>query len=173
MTVETKPTNPKELVATDKVPMHLWPNTATVLGALAMLDGASKYGRTNWREAGVKATVYYDACRRHLDAWLEGEDYAEDSEVHHLAHALACIAILIDAGAVGKVVDDRQFNGEGYRRLLKQAMPSVARTRRKYADKNPKHYTIADNPDRQPKPMDAHEIPEAVGLDTLLEEAHK
>lgn len=140
---EEKATNPKDAVAGSKLPLHLWPNTATVAGTLGLLDGALKYGRMNWRVSGVRATVYYDAIRRHLDAWLEGEDFASDSQVAHLGHALAGLAILVDAGAAGKVVDDRLPAG-GYHRLASRATPSVARLRKLHADKDPYHYTIAD-----------------------------
>src|SRR5436309_1036894 len=104
---ETKPTNPKQAIGSDKLPYHLWPETATILGALGLLDGALKYGRTNWRAAGVKASIYYDATRRHMTAWFEGEDIDPDSGLHHFAHALASIAILADAMAAGRLNDDR------------------------------------------------------------------
>ena len=50
----TKPTNPKDAVGSDKLPLHLWPTTATVVGALGLLDGALKYGRSNFRAVGVR-----------------------------------------------------------------------------------------------------------------------
>ena len=146
-TVDAKPTNPKDLIGGDKIPLHLWPETATVLGSLALLDGALKYGRANWREAGVRASIYVDAVRRHLNAWFEGEDF--DSSEHgsglpHLAHALACIAIIVDADAAGKLTDDRNYPG-GYETLVTDLTPMVAAIKGKYAErKSPKHYTIAD-----------------------------
>ncbi len=140
-----KPSNPKDMVGSDKIPFHLWPETATILGALALMDGNLKYGRTNWRAAGVKTSIYYDALRRHLNAYFdEGEDTDPDSELPHLAHALACIAIIIDAGAAGKLTDDRLIRG-GYRKLINQMTPHVARIRAKHADKSPRHYTIHDS----------------------------
>lgn len=145
MNDETKPTNPKDLIGTNKVPMHLWPETASALGALALLDGALKYGRGNWRVAGVRASIYVDATRRHLAKWFEGEDIDPDSGLPHLAHALASIAILVDAGAAGKLVDDRQVQG-GFLKLIDSLTPMVAQLRERHADKSPKHYTIADSP---------------------------
>lgn len=138
-----KPTNPKDAIGSDKVPLHLWPEVATVHGSLAMLDGALKYGRSNFRAIGVRSTIYYDACRRHLSAWFEGEDTAADSGVSHLGHALACIAILLDASAAGKLNDDRMVRG-GYDVSLAELTPHVARLKEKYKDRNPRHYTIAD-----------------------------
>jgi hypothetical protein len=143
-TAETKATNPKDAIGSDKLPLHLWPETATVMGTLGLLDGMLKYGRLNWREAGVRATIYIDAVKRHINAYAEGEDLDPDSGAPHLAHALACLAILVDAQAAGKLTDDRAYNGAGYRKLVEELTPHVPRLKAKHADKNPKHYTIAD-----------------------------
>lgn len=129
------------------MPLHLWPNTATALGCLGFLDGAGKYGRSNYRSAGVRASIYYDACKRHLDAWFEGQDDAEDSGVPHLGHALACIAIIIDAQACGKLNDDRMVEG-GYFKIMEKYTPLVNKIKENHADKNPHHFTIEDNVQR-------------------------
>ena len=142
---ETKPTNPKDAIGSGKIPLHLWPETATVLGCLGLLDGALKYGRSNFRAIGVRATIYVDATKRHLNAWLEGEDEDPGSGLPHLAHALACLAILADAMAAGKLNDDRQFVG-GYRRLVEDMTPHVKRLKALHDGKTPKHYTIEDAP---------------------------
>jgi hypothetical protein len=141
-----KASNPKDIIGSDKIPYHLWPEVASILGALGLLDGALKYGRTNWREAGVKCSIYYDALRRHANAWFEGEDIDPDSGLPHFAHMLACIAILVDADANGKLVDDRQYNPmNGYRRFIDKMTEHVKRIKLVHANKHPKHYTIADN----------------------------
>lgn len=140
----TKPTNPKDAIGSDKLPMHLWPTTATIQGALALLDGALKYGRSNWRAAGVRYSIYYDAARRHLDAAFEGEDADPDSGLPHEAHALACLAIIVDARAAGKLLDDRAFNGGAYRETVTEATEHVRRLKEKHADRDPHHYTIED-----------------------------
>jgi len=139
-----KDPNPKDSIGSSKIPMHLWPETATVLGSLALLDGALKYGRSNYRGTEVRASIYYDAAKRHLNAWFEGEAEDPDSEVPHLGHALACLAILVDAEAAGKLNDDRNVRG-GYRKFINALTPHVKRLQEKHADKSPKHYTMADN----------------------------
>lgn len=144
LTMNEKPTNPKDLIGITKLPLHLWPTTATAMGSIGLLEGAVKYGRMNWRAAGVRASIYVDACKRHLDAWFEGEDVAPDSGVPHLANALACLAILVDAKASGKLVDDRAYAGEGYRKLVEELTPHVERLKELHKDKNPKHWTIGD-----------------------------
>jgi len=138
-----KSTNPKDLIGSDKLPLHLFPFTAVVYGTLALLDGALKYGRANWRVAGVRASIYYDACLRHMTKWFEGENIDKDSGLPHLAHALACITILIDATETDKLKDDRMVKG-GYLELLKRIAPDVARLKEFHKGKNPKHWTIED-----------------------------
>jgi hypothetical protein len=100
-------TNPKDLMGNKKVPMSAVPPVAIAHEALAMLDGELKYGFRNWRAKSVVARIYIDACKRHLDSWLEGEETASDSGVHHLGHARACLGILLDAQSTGNLVDDR------------------------------------------------------------------
>jgi hypothetical protein len=84
----------------------------------AMMDGARKYGPFNWRQNSVSAGIYYSAAMRHLMAWFSGEDYAEDSGVHHLGHVMACCNIILDAQANGNLIDDRP-RSEAFSELLK------------------------------------------------------
>lgn len=144
-TATTKPTNPKDLVGSDKLPVHLWPPTATALGCVGLLNGMLKYGRSNWRVAGVRASIYIDALQRHLDALREGEEVDPDDGVPHIAAILACAAIYADAEAAGKLTDDRNIRG-GYRKLVARLTPHVARLKALHAGRNPKHYTIEDAP---------------------------
>lgn len=135
--------NPKDLVGIGKLPLHLWPVTATATGCIAMLNGALKYGRANWRKTPVKASIYVDACHRHLAAWFEGHESDEEG-VPHLSSALACLAIIVDAQAAGMLIDDRQVSG-GHAELVRSLTPHVRMLRERHADKRPKHWTIADN----------------------------
>jgi len=139
-----KAANPKDVIGRGKLPLHLWPMTATAMGCVAMLNGALKYGRSNWRAINVNASVYVDACQRHLTAWFEGNECDEEG-VPHLGSALACIAILIDARAAGTLNDDRQVEG-GYHELIQSLTPHVARLRQMHEGKSPKHFTIEDSP---------------------------
>jgi len=120
-------TNPKDSVGATKIPMHLWPETATVIGSLGLLDGALKYERNNWRAAGIRASIYVDALRRHLARWWEGEDLDPDSGLPHESHMLACLAILVDAKATGKLTDDRNQQGAGLFHTMEEMTPHVQR----------------------------------------------
>lgn len=147
----TKHSNPKDAIGADKIPLHLWPEMASVLGSLAFLDGALKYGKFNFRAIGVRASIYVDAARRHLNAWMEGEDIDPESGVPHLGHLLACAAILVEAQANGNLTDDRLYPS-GYRKFINEMTPHVRRLKEKHQDKNPKHWTIADAHDGAIKP---------------------
>jgi len=102
-----KDTNPKDAVGTKKVPFSTISAPVIAELGLAMLEGARKYGRHNYRISGVRASVYYDAFLRHLIAWWEGEDIDPDSGLHHLTKAMACLAVIRDSIIRGNWVDDR------------------------------------------------------------------
>jgi len=105
---ETKPTNPKDLLGLKKLPLFSVVSPSSLAWeAWAMRNGAEKYGAYNYRAKGVRAGVYIDAALRHLGAWWDGEELAEDSGAHHLAHAKACLGIIIDGIVHGNLVDDR------------------------------------------------------------------
>jgi hypothetical protein len=113
---ESKPktvlgTNPKDLLGQKKVALNLVPPSSIIYQALAMEDGARKYGPYNWRTNKVIASIYIAAAMRHLMSWHDGEELAEDSQKPHLAHALACLGIIVDAKETGNLVDDRPVVG--------------------------------------------------------------
>lgn len=102
-----KPTNPKDALGIKKVPASCVPQTVMAEVALGMYEGARKYGRHNYRVIGVRASVYYDAARRHLDCWWEGENTDPDSGLNHVTKAIASLVVLRDAMIQGKLTDDR------------------------------------------------------------------
>jgi len=112
--------NPKDSIGEVKCPLHLVPAALDIFVAQAMKDGAEKYGPYNWREHPIQAHVYIAAIRRHLNAWYDGEDDAQDSGVNHLAHAAAGLGILLDALACNNLIDDRPTPGPSARLLKEQ-----------------------------------------------------
>jgi hypothetical protein len=104
-------TNPKDLVGIKKVQLNLVPASSIIYQAYAMEDGAKKYGPFNYRDNKVMASIYVAACMRHLLSWQDGEENAEDSGKPHLAHAIACLGILIDSYETGNLIDDRPTPG--------------------------------------------------------------
>ena len=106
--VTKKDTNPKDAVGTKKWRQYCTVPTTVIweLG-VAMLEGARKYGRHNYRVAGVRASVYVDAAKGHIDAYWEGQDIDPDSGLHHIVKAMASLAVLRDAMIQDMCVDDR------------------------------------------------------------------
>jgi hypothetical protein len=105
-----------------KPPTSCIPPVAIYALGAAMQNGGDKYGPFNYRETDVTASVFFDAMMRHLLDWKDGEDFAQDSNVHHLAHLMAGAAIILDAQLHGTFVDDRvmvqQSNGTSNMRGL-------------------------------------------------------
>ena len=99
--------NPKTQFGLKKAPLHLVPPALELGAAEAFQNGADKYGPFNWRSHQISATVYYAACKRHMDDWFDRKDQndaAPDSGIHHIKHAAACLAMILD------VMDTPMFN---------------------------------------------------------------
>lgn len=62
-----------------------------VLGVMAF--GANKYEKDNWKKCETMSS-YYDACHRHLEQFWEGIDTDEESNLHHIDHALCNLVFL-------------------------------------------------------------------------------
>lgn len=120
------PPNPKQRYGDAKVNLALVPPAGVIFAALGLHDGNIKYGPFNWRHDAVEIMTYVAACRRHLDAFVDGEELSEieiwpqsnaiDPDADppkilgakpHLGHAIACLMILADAISLGHVIDNR------------------------------------------------------------------
>lgn len=136
-----KQTNPKDLVGSRKVPLSTLPFRVLWRVGLAMLEGMCKYGRHNYRVAGVRASVYFDGAMRHLGAWWEGEDIDPDSGFNHIDKLLADLMVLRDSMLAGNWVDDRPPRAkDDFTHLNAEA----ARIVDMHKDKTPLHFTIVD-----------------------------
>lgn len=102
-----KPSNPKDREGVKKVPFSVLPVPVLAEAATALYEGSRKYGRHNYREIGVRGSVYYDAAIRHLTAWWEGEDIDPDSGLSHITKAIAGLMVLRDCMMTGLWNDDR------------------------------------------------------------------
>ena len=140
--MEVKDTNPKDAIGISKAPMSTVSAAVLMEVGVAMLEGASKYGRHNYRAAGVRASVYYDALMRHAMAWWEGEDLDPDSGMSHITKAIATLVVLRDAMIQDKFTDDRPPRSAPFLPALNDTAAALLV---KHADKHPRHYTIADS----------------------------
>jgi hypothetical protein len=136
----TKASNPKEAFGDAKMPLDLLPDTAVVQFNLAFLEGALKYGQYNWRIAGVKVSTYVRAARRHLSKFWNGQDADPVTLVHELASVGACVAIMLDAIACGKLTDDRPPRAD-MERALADAAKVAAHLKQLFKDHSPPQYT--------------------------------
>lgn len=146
LTQGAKPTNPKDIVATTKLPLHLIPMMTQAYLAIGHFNGLGKYGRDNWRASGVRASVYVSAALRHINSWNEGEELDPDDGVPHLMGAITSLSILIDAQYTQTLTDDRKYRGAGIPEQARElAEVHVARLTKLHAERKPKHYNIQDN----------------------------
>jgi hypothetical protein len=134
----TKPTNPKGIVGVAKAPMSTVSAPVLAEIGVAMLEGACKYGRHNYRVAGVRASIYYDATLRHLMAWWEGEDIDPDSYMNHITKAITSLVVLRDAMIQGKVEDDRPPASPAFYAHLNTLAAAITE---RYKEKEVTHYT--------------------------------
>jgi hypothetical protein len=105
--LDSKPSNPKDIIGSNKLPLSVVPTSTKAYLALGHSEGHIKYGFVNFREAGVRTRIYIDALNRHIDRWMEGEEDDPETGVPHLANAITCLSIIIDAKECGKLIDDR------------------------------------------------------------------
>lgn len=112
-TSKAKTSNPKDILGSRRVSLTKIPPIALIHVADAMMDGATKYDPYNWRAKDITLLGYIDAAFRHILAYMEGENQASDSGAHHLGHAMATLAILLDAEAHGNLIDDRPKSDGG------------------------------------------------------------
>lgn len=163
--MSTKPTNPKDLVGSSKLQLELVPDTIEAELSLAFLEGALKYGRYNWRIAGVRSSVYYAAMKRHQKKWWNGENADKATRVKHLTSVMACCGILLDAELCGKLEDDRPpYAPISDLMDSPEMLAQIAHLKELFAGHTPapKQYVLADGPAPsapgarlpEPKPVD-------------------
>ncbi len=135
--------NPKESIGATKLPLHFVSPIVKAYISLAHFLGNLKYGAWNWRASRVTASTYKAALERHMDAWWEGEEFDPKDKTPHLANALACICILIEASELGKLNDDRPPSSN-YRDVSDRMAALMPYLIEQYGHVNPRHYTIND-----------------------------
>jgi hypothetical protein len=77
-----------------KPDLSLFPREAIEAGSRAFMFGEKKYARDNWRK-GISKERLVAATLRHLFAWKDGELSDPESNLSHLDHAMASLAMLV------------------------------------------------------------------------------
>lgn len=130
--------NPKTPFGMKKPPLWYVPFSSLYQTALALVHGKLKYGHFNWRVDPVSASTYIDAAMRHIAEWKEGNEVAKDSGIHHLAHASACLFILMDAQRQKTLIDDRHVSTTDFDALYEEMRPILEGLYRDWGDVKPK-----------------------------------
>lgn len=76
-----------------KAQLDLVPLAAVEGIARALMYGAGKYGKNNYK-GGLEWSRIAAALLRHTFAWLSGEELDKESGLNHLDHMGACVAML-------------------------------------------------------------------------------
>ena len=105
--VELPDGNPKTVYGMSKPGIEGVPTAPLFEVGEVMRLGIRKYGLTNWRHDPISASVYYNAAMRHIMSWWDGQNTDDESGQHHLAHAVACLLIMLDARTSDDLIDDR------------------------------------------------------------------
>lgn len=121
--------NPKDKFGAQKVSMSCIPPTVLLELALAMTEGALKYGKHNWQESKVLGSIYTDAAMRHMLAWTLGQEIDPHSGIHHITKAIASLTVLRDAQISGNLEDDRPLPHPD---LVEDLNPKVADLQKRY-----------------------------------------
>ena len=155
-----KPSNPKDLIGSNKLPLGLVPTVTKGLLALGHLEGHLKYGLVNWREAGVRMSIYLDALERHIEKLKGGEWADEITKVPHIGNAMTCLSIIADAAYAGKLIDDRPKPSDGCKEnvlpkpmgttdLIDSFSENVVHLKELFGDKKPVDYFISGAKQRE------------------------
>jgi len=138
----TKDTNPKDAIGTAKWrQFFVVPRQVLWEVGVGMLEGALKYGRHNYRGAGVRASVYADAAIGHIDQWIEGEDIDRDSGLSHVTKAICSLVVLRDAMMNDHWTDDRPPKIKDLPGKRDAMQEKVKAAFEQYGEVKPHHYT--------------------------------
>jgi hypothetical protein len=139
-----KPSNPKDVLGSSRVPLTTVSAYAIAEESLAMVEGLCKYGKYNYRGVGARISIYLDAAMRHLMKFQNGEERDPETGVHHLGSVRACMGIILDCAAMGNLMDDRPPRCEAMTELLDGMEARVKHLQELFKDHDPKHWTVAD-----------------------------
>lgn len=105
--------DPKAKYGATKPSVAWVPAIGEIIAALAAEDGAKKYGAYNYRKGHpVEVMTYAHAAKRHLEAFIDGEDFTSDTGVPNLGGVIMCCNIILDTMANGCAVDNRPPPGK-------------------------------------------------------------
>jgi hypothetical protein len=144
MTHDPKLTNPKDHIGSSKIHLDLVPDSMVLFASLGFAEGALKYGKFNWRVAGVRLSIYIAALERHKMKFMAGEWADPETKVPHLSSMLACIGIIVDAYTSNKLNDDRPPVQPDLSKAVADAARIQQHLKELFRDHNPHQHTALD-----------------------------
>lgn len=140
-----KDTNPKDAIGVKKWRQFMVvPRQVLWEVGVGMLEGALKYGRHNYRAAGVRASVYCDAAMGHIEHFIEGEDIDKDSGLSHVTKAICSLVVLRDAMMNDFWQDDRPPKIKDMDALRDRLQAKVEENFVRWADYNSEYFQHGD-----------------------------
>lgn len=94
-----------------KPDLSLVPLIALEHEAKALMFGEKKYGRYNYT-GGFEVSRLTSAALRHIYSYNNGHTLDDESRLHHLGHARACLAMLLHCEQLGTLRDNRYKGGK-------------------------------------------------------------
>lgn len=85
-----------------KPEFSLLPPWALESVAKVLTFGAQKYEIDNWKYVENGEQRYKNAAMRHLNDYMKGEKFDQETGLNHLAHAICCLMFMLDADESGK-----------------------------------------------------------------------
>lgn len=97
----------------DKPRLDLVPAKATLETAKVYTFGAKKYDAHNWRK-GINYSRLIAAAKRHLNTFEDHtkSDFDHESDLHHLAHAIVNLQMLLEFELTGRIDLDDRYRGK-------------------------------------------------------------
>lgn len=89
-----------------KADLSLIPLVAIESEARALGFGEKKYGRYNYT-SGFQVSRLTAAALRHIYQYNNGATFDDESGLHHIGHARACLAMLLHCEQLGTLRDNR------------------------------------------------------------------
>lgn len=126
--------NPKTRYGISKPGIFAIPVVGMLHCGMAMAEGRRKYALHNWRDAPITASVYYDAIMRHMFLWHAGQETDPATAIRHLGYVMANCAILLDADAMGTLIDDRKKDPVMVEALMRQMSDTLTQQARERAE---------------------------------------
>lgn len=84
-----------------KPEFSLLPPWALESVAKVLTFGAQKYDVDNWKYVENGEQRYKNAAMRHLNDYMKGEKFDQETGLNHLAHAVCCLMFMLDADESG------------------------------------------------------------------------